>query len=640
MTLLQDESSPQAMEDLERCPQYIQVMRNYQDYSNQTLSGMHGSTAQYWMVYIKLVHLYLMMIRACKMASLDLFTYTLREMTNIFFACSRPNYSRWMVRYSLNLANINTTHPGMKEVLEKGALSIRRTNKPFSGTPVDMTLEQTINADAASRQTGIAAFTTSDSARRRWMVTRSARSAIVGSLLLQAGLKSQEDVSKDLKPYRIQKDNDDLKKIQECIKSRMDPFDIEPDTNLYCLTSGKNVPDNIRDDLLQCVDRGKEWCSEFRDGCFSDPGRFEKPIKRRKIKNFTSAAVKTTVKKDMKVIELHGSRDLFGRLLCLSTKHNIELDKVFSYPLTAVPLSLAHVDGSMNKTDKATILHKIEGMVDSTNPTSAVDITIVDAMFLLHTVQNLPNTYGEIAQLLMAKLCEYSSRVDIVFDTYLTPSIKDVEHERRSADDAVYTITGPGQKRPKDWQKALRSVKFKTAFFRFLLDEWRLHANMNVLSQHEIHVALEEQCYCLSISDGKIMCEEVEELSSHHDEADTRMVFHLCGMLSSQKTISVRTSDTDVFILLIYHVSHWQDCNSEVWMDVGLSSNNTRRHINISAIVSHLDQPVIDALPALHAFTGSDYTSSFMGKGKTRPLQLIMNDKAFADAFAALGNSE
>ena len=239
MTLLQDEPSPQVMEDLERCPQYIQVMRNYQDYSNQTLSGMHGSTAQYWMVYIKQVHMYLMMIRACKMASLDLFPYTLREMTNIFFACSRPHYSRWMVRYSLNLANINTTHPGMKEVLEKGALSIRRTNKPFSGTPVDMTLEQTVNADAASRQTGIAAFTTSDSARRRWMVTRSARSAIVGSLLLQAGLKSQEDVSKDLKPYRIQKDNDDLKKIQECIKSRMDPFDIEPDTNLYCLLPGR-----------------------------------------------------------------------------------------------------------------------------------------------------------------------------------------------------------------------------------------------------------------------------------------------------------------------------------------------------------------------------------------------------------------
>ena len=61
----------------------------------------------------------------------------------------------------------------------------------------------------------------------------------------------------------------------------------------------------------------------------------KKNIKRRKIKNFTSATVKTTVKKDMRVIELQGSRDLFGRLLCLSTEHSIELDNVFLYPLTA-----------------------------------------------------------------------------------------------------------------------------------------------------------------------------------------------------------------------------------------------------------------------------------------------------------------
>ena len=190
-------------------------------------------------------------------------------------------------------------------------------------------------------------------------------------------------------------------------------------------------------------------------------------------------------------------------------------------------------------------------------------------------------------------------------------SAKDVEHERRSADDSVYTITGPGQKRPKDWQKALRSVKFKTAFFQFLLDEWRLYADVNVLSGHAIYVALEKQYYCLSVNEGNIMCEDVEELSSNHIEADTRMVFHLCSMLNLQKTISVRTSDTDVFILPIYHVSHYRECNSEVWMDVGLSANNTRRYINISAIVSHLEQPVIDALLALHAFTGSDYTSSW-----------------------------
>ena len=65
--------------------------------------------------------------------------------------------------------------------------------------PVDMCLEQTINADAASRKTGIAAFTQSESARKRWTRTHSAKSAVVRDLLNMAGLKQTDDCSKDLR---------------------------------------------------------------------------------------------------------------------------------------------------------------------------------------------------------------------------------------------------------------------------------------------------------------------------------------------------------------------------------------------------------------------------------------------------------
>ena len=35
-----------------------------------------------------------------------------------FFAGSRPNYGRWIVRYNMNLLNIDKTHPGVREVLQ------------------------------------------------------------------------------------------------------------------------------------------------------------------------------------------------------------------------------------------------------------------------------------------------------------------------------------------------------------------------------------------------------------------------------------------------------------------------------------------------------------------------------------------
>ena len=57
--------------------------------------------------------------------------------------------------------------------------------------------------------------------------------------------------------------------------------------------------------------------------------------------------------KDRKIKELKGTRDLFGRLLCLSTVKNIDLKMALAYPLTPVPMTLAHIDGPKVTTDKA-----------------------------------------------------------------------------------------------------------------------------------------------------------------------------------------------------------------------------------------------------------------------------------------------
>jgi hypothetical protein len=216
----------------------------------------------------------------------DLFIYALGEMCPIFFAGNRHNYARWMVRYYLNLVNMENTHPGIRRILQNGALSVTRSSHSFSRTPVDITLEQTVNADAASRLTCIAAFGRSESARRRWMITMSVRSVTVGHLLTRCGLKSKEDISKSQRPYRVNKDNEDLQRLISGIQNTMNPFIQEPDDNLYCLTTRVKVADDIRDDLVGCIDKGKAWHDEFLNGCIKDAAGFEKPIPRRKVRNF------------------------------------------------------------------------------------------------------------------------------------------------------------------------------------------------------------------------------------------------------------------------------------------------------------------------------------------------------------------
>ncbi len=80
----------------------------------------------------------------------------------------------------------------------KGAMSIRHTSKSFSRSAIDLTLEQTINANAASRKTGIVAFNTSEDARPRWMLTQSVRSAVIANLYEMAGMKKIENFSSTL----------------------------------------------------------------------------------------------------------------------------------------------------------------------------------------------------------------------------------------------------------------------------------------------------------------------------------------------------------------------------------------------------------------------------------------------------------
>jgi len=89
-------------------------------------------------------------------------------------------------------------------------------------------------------------------------------------------------------------------------------------------------------------------------------------------------------------------------------------------------------------------------------------------MFLLHTLQNLPLTFGAVANVLLSKLCDMAEQVHLVCDTYVNPSINEIERDKRGAEETIFSITGAEQRRPKEWQQALLSASFKISSFVFL----------------------------------------------------------------------------------------------------------------------------------------------------------------------------
>ena len=159
-------------------------------------------------------------VRSVRGGDLSLYTFCLSQISGLFFTFNQPNYARWTVRYHDNLLKLKESHPEVYKSFSKGFFGIKRTNKKFSRLPVDLTLEQTINADAASQKVGITNLTNSVSARQKWADSHYIRTEIISNLKDDLNLSSNDDISKELKQSRIEKYNRDLLKLIDTVKER------------------------------------------------------------------------------------------------------------------------------------------------------------------------------------------------------------------------------------------------------------------------------------------------------------------------------------------------------------------------------------------------------------------------------------
>ena len=152
------------------------------------------------MGYIHMVVNWFQLSRSIREGDFDLYIYSLKNISKYFFCFNQPTYARRLTEYHSKLLKIKGTHPDVEKEFRSGAFGVRRSGKSFSRSPIDLTLEQTINADAASEKTGISQFTNSISAMQRWAKSHSVSMTILSSLLEDLGLTIKEDVSRELGP--------------------------------------------------------------------------------------------------------------------------------------------------------------------------------------------------------------------------------------------------------------------------------------------------------------------------------------------------------------------------------------------------------------------------------------------------------
>lgn len=215
------------------------LLKCYNEYVEHTRRGDHGATAQFIMGYIDGVELFQMFEYAIRTSDLDMYIYAAKQICPWFFAFNHQNYARWLTKNIDDLANIDNTHPGLRKYFKEGGLSVRRTTRNFSGTPVDLTVEQTINANAANKLTGIASFTNSINARQRWSETHSARKAIISHFLSELHMNDQNENSNNTRQNEIFIEK--VTKFVDEVRSNIDPFGENLNrAELFNLSTGKN----------------------------------------------------------------------------------------------------------------------------------------------------------------------------------------------------------------------------------------------------------------------------------------------------------------------------------------------------------------------------------------------------------------
>lgn len=636
-------SSESDIKVLRETPEFIRLFEEYSTYTRLTLNGDHGPTARFCIQYCKWVELYRIIDRAVRESDVDLYAYALTQAVDLFFGTNRLNYARWISKHQLDLINLTTTHPGLKEMLTAGLFSIRRSSNQFSRVPVDLTLEQTVNADAASRMTGYTDSTNNFTARLRWSTTKGARAAIISTMLEMAGMDKTGDIQAELTPSRITRDNRDLNKLLSTINRFANPFNLTTDS-LLNIQTGKAASKEIADSLLTIEEKGRQKHDSFITECMADASRFEKSISQNKIKTFADQGAKNKRSSNTVIQELKCTRDLFGRIAFIAARRKVDLEYLLTHPLTPVPLTLCRTDGTlvtMAKGTKSDLLDVLESQVPEHGSPNHTNATVIDGNFLLHGLQqsNLPPTYGGLSRTLLNKVLSFpSKRIDILFDTYEEPSIKGSERQRRGAEDTLYHITGADQIRPRNIDKALKSTFFKQELPRFLRKDWSQQWHATSLENRQVYLGVDTECTLFSAMNGKVETTTIHHLECNHAEADTRICLHAIDADSTsgrtnEGDIVVRASDTDIAVILLHHCHR---IRTNLWMDVGTDGRGNRRFINLTAVANEIGPGLCAALPGLHAFTGCDYTTAFIRKGKKRPLKIAEETPSFLNAFSAL----
>jgi hypothetical protein len=172
---------------------------------------------------------------------------------------------------------------------------------------------------------GIRNFASNNNAVRKWCLNRAEQSKNTGKLKEKAGTSTTTNSHSSFRPSKILQSNNAVCEILRVLTEEdINPFDIVIDRNeLFNLSSG--VPLYCTD-VLNCWDIGQSKFEKFTQESISGNLKpFHNPIQKTKITTFKDMTKSTKVANSGKSAVIDANRNILGKLLAISAKHEKKL---------------------------------------------------------------------------------------------------------------------------------------------------------------------------------------------------------------------------------------------------------------------------------------------------------------------------
>ncbi|CAB4001853.1 Hypothetical predicted protein [Paramuricea clavata] len=616
------------------------VISHIHAYENSLLAGSLGPTASVWSSFLQMVQILLDFAKSIKLGDWKLHLQSTENMLPWMFAYDRPNYARFLTYYLVSMKKLPETHLHIHQQFEAGHFSVRRQQGKFNKIPSDQAIEQTINRQQKCAG-GIIGFSTSEGTVQRWALTSHVAAKCQSHVEEFFGMSDDRCVTKDLATKRILYDEECVIRSYDLVKEWGTPF--KENNRLIHLSSGLECSAQVENDMVNAEARGKEAFVNFIEKRIeSNDEDLYIAIPKMKLNTFASMKAKKSCSVKERSVTLKADRDIFARLLVICGKREITLKEVLAYSLGPIPWSLATLDGNVSKTVKSKLLDAIENTVDDPTVDALPNncVRVFDGMVIIQQLGSLClATFGEISEYVLKRITSHSSKVIyFVTDQYYDDSLKGCERKRRASAGSIrIQLTRRDQKPPKQFKKYLSDGCNKVDLVKFFLADWSDPDRFKtMIANRIILVTVASVAYRLQVTSDKVTSTPEEALHSKQEEADTKM-FLSCQHAVQQfscENICISTVDSDVGVLAIYYKDR---LHCDLFVEIG--SKSKKRILSVSKIFDNIGKEMSDALPALHAISGCDFTSAFYGIGKQKMYKIAKSSDSFKDVLSKMGDS-